>query len=65
MIPAHPTYATTMACETLACKWRGYAIAVCKAEGCGVRFEREATEDRQRREAKDARPKEERMRDDA
>lgn len=61
MIPAvrvHPTYSPTMACETLSCKWRGYAVTACKAEGCGVRFEREAAEDRAMREAKDAKAKE-------
>ena len=52
MLP-HPTYVTTMPCETLSCKWRGYAIAACKAEGCGVRFEREAAEDRAARDARD------------
>lgn len=63
MIPGvnlHPTYSTTMACETLACKWRGYAITACKAEGCGVRFEREAAEDRAARDRKDAEARAER-----
>ncbi len=57
-VRVHPTYVTTMACETLSCKWRGYAVEVCKAEGCGVRFEREAAEDRAMRQAKDAKAKE-------
>ena len=55
MIPGnlHPTYSPAQACEALACKWRGYPVAVCKAEGCGTRWAREATEDRARCERKD------------
>jgi hypothetical protein len=55
MIPGnlHPSYSPTGVCEALACKWRGYAVTACKTEGCGHGWQREAAEDRARREAKD------------
>jgi hypothetical protein len=53
-INLHPSYVQTGPCEALSCKWRGYAITACKAEGCGTRWAREAAEGRARREEKDA-----------
>jgi hypothetical protein len=50
-----------MACETLACTRRAYRIDACREEGCGVRWQREAAEDRAKREAQDK----ERMKDHA
>ena len=42
------------ACETLACSMRGEPVETCRDHRCPHRWQREAVEDRQRREAKDA-----------
>jgi hypothetical protein len=47
----HPHYVHAQACETLACKWRAHRIAAC--QGCAHRWQREASEDRKRRQDKD------------
>lgn len=56
MIPGknlHPSYALTSACEVLECPRRAFKIDVCREEGCGYRWMREAAEDRAERERKD------------
>lgn len=57
-VKAHPTYATTEVCEALTCTRRAYRIDDCREEGCGHRWQREAAEDRARREVKDAKGRE-------
>ena len=54
----HPTYIVTGACETMACAHRADTTRECRVQGCGYRWAREAAEDRQRREEKDAKTKE-------
>jgi hypothetical protein len=56
MIPAvitFPTYSPSLACESLACKWRHYTITSCVEQSCPYRWQRIAAADRARREEKD------------
>ena len=49
---AYPFYVPTGPCEVLECTFRVHQIEVCREEGCGYRWQREAAEDRKRREEK-------------
>ena len=49
----HPLYRKTGVCETLACFSRVYRIEVCREMACPHRWQREATADRARRDARD------------
>jgi len=56
MIPGlnlYPLYQTTDACEIMACKWRSFRFDVCRREGCGFSWAREAAEHRARRNETD------------
>lgn len=50
----HPSYSPTSACEALECSRRAFQIDVCREEGCGYRWMREAAQDRAERQRKDA-----------
>ncbi len=42
-------------CDTLNCDMRAEPVEACRKRGCGFRWQREAAEDRKRREEKDRR----------
>jgi len=51
----YPLYVPASPCEVLECSFRVHRIGVCREEGCGYRWAREAAEDRGRREERDRR----------
>lgn len=56
MIPGlnfFPVYSPTGPCEVLKCDRRHFRVDVCREEGCGYRWMREAAEDRQRKTERD------------
>jgi hypothetical protein len=57
-ITVHPTYSPTGACEALECPRRASRVDVCREEGCAYRWQREAAEDRARRDERDAQTQE-------
>jgi len=56
MIPGmnlYPTYSPALPCETMDCRWRHFAIGVCRQESCPHAWARAGAEDRARREEHD------------
>ena len=51
----HPSYSPALACESLSCQWRHYAIASCVKQFCPYRWQRIGAQDKASRQEADQR----------